>query len=89
MVRPRGPKRDGKKKGFYKRKARKACEFCIDRNLLLGPDYKNVELLFKYTNERGKIRPRRATGCCARHQRKVTTAIKRAREMALLAYTRD
>lgn len=87
MVKPRGPKRDGKKKGFYKRKARKSCEFCIDKNT--GPDYKSVELLHKYVNERGKIRPRRATGCCARHQRKVTTAIKRAREMALLAYSRD
>ena len=87
MPRPRGGRRDGRKKGFYKRKARKACEFCIDKNATM--DYKNVGLLTKYINERGKIRPRRATGCCARHQRKVTTAIKRAREMALIPYTYD
>ncbi|MEW5945024.1 MAG: 30S ribosomal protein S18 [bacterium] len=83
-------KRDSRKsggKGFFPRKSRKACEFCIDRGL--KPDYKNVQLLNKYVSDRGKIKPRRMTGCCARHQRKVTIAIKRAREIALIPYAAD
>jgi small subunit ribosomal protein S18 len=83
----RGGRREPKKKGFYKRKTRKACEFCIERGL--EADYKNLELINKYINERGKIKPRRATGCCAKHQRKITVEVKRAREMALIPYTYD
>jgi small subunit ribosomal protein S18 len=52
-------------------------------------DYKDVELLRRYTEERGKIRPRRKTGTCAKHQRPLARAIKRARYMALLPYTAD
>ncbi|MEW6202903.1 MAG: 30S ribosomal protein S18 [bacterium] len=65
----------------------KACEFCIDKKL--EADYKNVALLEKYISDRGKIKPRRMTGCCAKHQRKVANEIKRAREMALVPYTLD
>jgi|DewCreStandDraft_4_1066084.scaffolds.fasta_scaffold16591_5 small subunit ribosomal protein S18 len=95
MSRP--PKRGGsdsrgggggpRKKGFFKRKSRKACEFCIDKKLKV--DYKNVDLMRKYINERGKIKPRRATGACAKCQRKITTAVKRARNMALIPFTTD
>jgi len=83
----KGPRDKDRKKGFYKRKARKTCEFCIEKQL--RADYKDVALLSKYITERGKIKPRRATGCCAKHQRKVTNAIKVAREIALIPYTRD
>jgi small subunit ribosomal protein S18 len=88
---PKPPTRNrkdmNKKKSFYKRKTRKACEFCIEKDL--RTDYKNLDLIYKYINERGKIKPRRATGCCAKHQRKVTVVVKRAREMALIPYTCD
>lgn len=76
-----------RKKGFYKRKPRKACEFCIEKEL--KADYKDLSLINKYITERGKIKPRRSTGCCAKHQRKVTAAVKVAREMALIPYSRD
>ena len=68
---------------FKKRK--KVCPLCKDKNLVL--DYKNPEQLKKFINERGKILPRRVTGTCAKHQRKVTEAIKRARTVALLPFT--
>ena len=66
---------------------RKFCRFC-QRNLR-DIDYKNVDILRKYMPERGKISPRRVTGTCAYHQRKLATAVKRARLMALLPYTED
>jgi len=76
-----------KKKGFFRGRSRKVCEFCVDKNLTI--DYKNIDMMRKYINDRGKIKPRRATGCCAKHQRKVTTQVKRAREVALIPYTTD
>lgn len=63
----------------------KVCVFCADK--IDEIDYKDVEKLKKYVSDKGKILPRRVTGCCAKHQRKVTVAVKRARTIALLPYT--
>jgi small subunit ribosomal protein S18 len=71
------------RKKFTPRK--KFCRFCADKNLPL--DYKRADILRDYITERGKIIARRITGTCARHQRQLTTEIKRARQMALLFYT--
>ena len=67
------------------RRRRKVCAFCANEAKTI--DYKDVETLKKYVSERGKILPRRVTGTCARHQRSLTTAIKRARNIALMPYT--
>ena len=70
------------------RKARKkVCGFCVDK--VANIDYKDIARLRRYMSERGKILPRRVTGTCARHQRELTVAIKRARHLALLPYTAD
>lgn len=70
------------------RKARKkVCGFCVDK--VENIDYKDMARLRRYMSERGKILPRRVTGTCARHQRELTVAIKRARHLALLPYTAD
>ena len=70
------------------RKARKkVCGFCVDK--VENIDYKDISRLRRYMSERGKILPRRGTGTCARHQRELTVAIKRARHLALLPYTAD
>lgn len=70
------------------RKARKkVCGFCVDK--VENIDYKDIARLRRYMSERGKILPRRVTGTCARHQRELTVAIKRARHLALLPYTTD
>ena len=70
------------------RKARKkVCGFCVDK--VENIDYKDIARLRRYMSERGKILPRRVTGTCARHQRELTVAIKRARHLALLPYTAD
>jgi len=63
----------------------KTCAFCADKQLLI--DYKKTDLLKRYITDEGKIRPRRQTGACARHQRVVAAAIKQARHIALLPYT--
>jgi small subunit ribosomal protein S18 len=63
---------------------RKVCAFCVDKIRVV--DYKDVKRLQRFVSERGKILPRRRTGTCARHQRTLTTAIKRARHMALLPF---
>ncbi|QXM06988.1 30S ribosomal protein S18 [Crassaminicella indica] len=73
------PKRRGRKK--------RVCSFCADKATYI--DYKDVKKLGKYITERGKILPRRITGTCATHQRALTTAIKRARTVALLPYTAE
>ena len=65
----------------------RVCKFCEDRTLTLN--YKNVKLIRKFVNEQGKIIPGRVTGTCSRHQRKLTGAIKRARNIALLSYSGD
>ena len=70
------------------RKARKkVCGFCVVNGENI--DYKDIARLRRYMSERGKILPRRVTGTCARHQRELTVAIKRARHLALLPYTAD
>ncbi len=66
---------------------RKVCTFCVDKVDYI--DYKDVNKLRRFTSERSKILPRRVTGTCAKHQRELTTAIKRARYVALLPYTSD
>jgi len=63
----------------------KICQFCADKNIAI--DYKNTDLLRRFVTEDGKIRPRRQTGTCARHQRSLASAIKRARHIALLPFT--
>ena len=69
------------------RRRRKVCAFCVDK--VEHVDYKDAGKLRKYMSERGKILPRRMTGTCARHQRQLTEAIKRARQVALLPYVTD
>ncbi|MGI6031196.1 MAG: 30S ribosomal protein S18 [Eubacteriales bacterium] len=66
---------------------KKVCAFCVDK--VEHIDYKDVAKLRRYLSERGKIHPRRITGTCAKHQRQLTTAIKRARHIALLPYSTD
>ena len=66
---------------------KKVCSFCVDRQGEI--DYKDVPRLRRYLSERAKIVPRRVTGTCARHQRQLTVAIKRARHLALLPYISD
>ena len=66
---------------------RKVCSFCVDKVETI--DYKDVARLRRYLSERAKIVPRRVTGTCARHQRELTVAIKRARHIALLPYVAD
>ena len=68
-----------------RRPRRKVCQFCVDK--VEHIDYKEIARLRRYINERGKILPRRMSGTCAKHQRALTTEIKRARQMALLFYT--
>ena len=70
-----------------RRKKRKVCQFCASKDARI--DYKNTQRLQKYVTERGKILPRRISGTCAKHQRELTTAIKRARFMALIPYVGD
>lgn len=70
-----------------RRSRRKGCNFCVDHADHI--DYKDINRLKKYTTDRGKILPRRITGNCAKHQRALTIAIKRARTMALLPYSND
>lgn len=76
-----------KKPGRYRKLRRKVCGFCVDKIEMI--DYKNAARLRKFVTERGKILPRRTTGNCAGHQRSLTRAIKRAREIALLPFTAE
>ena len=69
------------------RRRKKVCVFCADKNAVI--DYKDVNKLKRYVSERGKILPRRIIGNCAKHQRALTVAIKRARHIALMPYTLD
>ena len=69
------------------RNRKKVCAFCVEK--VNGIDYKDTAKLRRYLSERGKILPRRTTGTCAAHQRDLTTAIKRARQIALLPYVAD
>ncbi len=83
-VRAEKPERPAKDQ---QRRRRKVCQFCVDKAKEI--DYKDYAKLRKYVSERGKILPRRMTGTCAMHQRLLTEAIKRARQIALLPYTAD
>ena len=69
------------------RRRRKVCQFCVDK--VEHIDYKDTAKLRKYISDRAKILPRRTTGTCAEHQRQLTVAIKRARQIALLPYVAD
>ena len=71
----------------FRKMRKKVCTLCSDKNFEL--DYKNADQLKKFINEKGKILPRRATGACAKHQREITTCVKRARQIAILPYTQD
>ncbi|MDO5388835.1 MAG: 30S ribosomal protein S18 [Clostridia bacterium] len=73
-----------KKRG---RRKKKVCIFCVEKSNSI--DYKDVAKLRKFVSERGKILPRRITGNCAKHQRLLTAAIKRARHVALMAYVAE
>jgi small subunit ribosomal protein S18 len=81
--RPERPRRRGG--GRFGR--RRVCSFCVDKVELI--DYKEPAKLRRYVSDRGKIEPRRKTGTCARHQRMLTTALKRARHVALLPFTAE
>lgn len=71
-----------RRKKVYRRK--KVCKFCVDQNMAI--DYKDPKTLKHFITERGKIIPRRITGTCAKHQRELSTGIKRARHIALMPY---
>lgn len=84
--------RDYSEEKFVKRPMKrmpkkKVCAFCADKNKVI--DYKDVITLKRYVTEKGKIVPRRQSGTCAMHQRELTTAIKRARNMAMLPFKAD
>ena len=83
--RPTSRRRD--KKGGSGSGRRKPCPYCRDKVEFV--DYKDVATLRKFISERGKIRSRRITGACRRHQNQIATAVKRARELALLPYVSD
>lgn len=78
----RSDRRPGGRKG-----RKKVCAFCVDK--VESIDYKDVVKLRRFISERAKILPRRVTGTCARHQRELTVAIKRARHLALLPFSSD
>lgn len=82
--RPGGPAKRGKR-NFVRKK--KVCRFCVDKVDYI--DYKKAEILGSFIQERGKILPRRMTGTCARHQRWLTVAIKRAQNIALLPFAAE
>ena len=82
---PKGRKREKDDKAWQKKGKRKFCVFCKDR--IDYVDYKDVVSLRKFVSDRGKIRARRVTGDCVQHQRDVATAVKNARQMALLPYS--
>ena len=69
------------------RKRKKVCVFCADKSATI--DYRDANKLKRYISERGKILPRRITGTCAKHQRALTVAVKRARQIAVLPYVVD
>ncbi|HEY6539102.1 MAG TPA: 30S ribosomal protein S18 [Candidatus Dormibacteraeota bacterium] len=72
---------------YARRRPRKVCNFCLER--IVEVDHKEVSRLRRYISERGKILPRRVTGTCSLHQRRLTVALKRARHMALLPFATD
>jgi small subunit ribosomal protein S18 len=83
--RKRPPRKEKEEKPWQKKAKRKVCIFCKER--IEYVDYKDVAILRKFVSDRGKIRARRVTGNCSQHQRDVATAVKNAREMALLPFS--
>ena len=82
----RGPRREGGRAGGRDfRPRRKVCMFCVEKAKEI--DYKDSGRLRRFISDRGKIEPRRKTGTCAKHQRRLSTALKRARHLALLPFT--
>jgi small subunit ribosomal protein S18 len=79
--------RDNGSRPQHPRRRRKVCQFCVDKAQDI--DYKDTIKLKRFMSERSKILPRRTTGVCAPHQRQLMTAIKRARQIALLPYVTD
>lgn len=79
--------RNNRRGGRNRRGRRKVCAFCMDKAEFI--DYKDINKLRKYVTERGKILPRRISGTCAKHQRELTIAIKKARNIALLPFTTE
>jgi len=84
MPKSRSTPRQAKKARTLNPARRRYCSFCKEK--VEDVDYKDLTLLRKHVSERGKIKPRRTSGACRRHQRQLATAVKRAREMALLPY---
>jgi small subunit ribosomal protein S18 len=80
-----GIEEEGEERGRSGFRRARVCQFCVDKTKSIS--YKNVDVLRALVSDRGKIRPRRQTGTCARHQREVAQAVKRARHMALLPFT--
>jgi len=80
-----GADRGGARRGLFRR--RKLCKFCVEKIDYI--DYKDVRMLTPFVPDRGKILPRRISGVCAAHQRQLQTAIKRARQIALVPYVTD
>ena len=78
---------DKEQKGFRPKRKKKVCAFCAEKATFI--DYKDANKLRKFVSERSKILPRRITGTCAKHQRELTTAVKRARQIAVLPYISD
>jgi small subunit ribosomal protein S18 len=85
MPKPPRKRREKEEKGWQKKQKKKVCIFCETK--AKDVDYKDVNVLRKFVSDRGKIRARRVTGNCVQHQRDVATAVKNAREMALLPYS--
>ncbi len=88
--RPGGPRPGGRPGGDRRRRfqvRRKVCRFCVDKTPFI--DYKDIKTLKFFITERGKILPRRISGNCACHQREITTAIQRSRNIALLPFSGD
>ena len=85
MPKPQRRRKEKEEKGWLKKQRKKYCVFCKDKVDYV--DFKDVTMLRKFVSDRGKIRASRVTGNCSQHQRDVASAVKNAREMALLPYT--
>ena len=79
--------KDVRRFGRMRRSRKKVCAFCVEKSEQI--DYKDINKLRKFVTERGKILPRRISGTCAKHQRELTSAIKRSRNIALLPFTTE
>ncbi|MFH1542276.1 MAG: 30S ribosomal protein S18 [bacterium] len=79
-------RRKPKKKTTFKKRKKKPCVFCVEKKIL---DYKDVPFMRRFITDRGKIAPRRLTGCCAQHQRMVAKVIKHARILSLVPFLVD